>query len=102
MTTTATKTITPALDDDATRSYPDWFKGTILVSMSYREADGTNDLLVYVLTPAQWAAHPTNIQAAGPPVAGGHPPCTNMAHARSHLYTVHINIDSQVPAYTRG
>ena len=68
MTTTATKIITPTLDDNATRSYPDWFKGTMLVSMSYREADGINGLLVYVLTPAQWAAHPTNDQAAGPPV----------------------------------
>ena len=62
MTTTATKIITPTLDDDATRSYPDWFKGTMLVSMSCREADGINGLLVYVLTPAQWAAHPTNVQ----------------------------------------
>ena len=35
--------------------------------MSCREADGINGLLVYVLTPAQWA-HPTNVQAAGPPV----------------------------------
>jgi hypothetical protein len=36
--------------------------------MSYRDADGINGLLVYVLTPAQWATHPTNIQAAGPPM----------------------------------
>jgi hypothetical protein len=66
--TTPTKIITPTLDGDSTRLYPDWFKGTMLVSMSYREADGVNGLLVYVLTAAQWANHPTNIQAVGPPM----------------------------------
>jgi hypothetical protein len=53
MTTAATKITIPTLDGDATRPYPDWFKGTMLVSMSYREADGINGLLVYVLTAAQ-------------------------------------------------
>ena len=67
MATPTTKTITPTLHDDATRCYPDWFKGSMLVSMSYRDADGINGLLVYVLTAAQWAAHPTNIQAGGGP-----------------------------------
>ena len=67
MATPTTKTITPTLDDDATRCYPDWFKGSMLVSMSYRDADGINGLLVYVLTAAQWAAHPTNIQVGGGP-----------------------------------
>jgi hypothetical protein len=67
-TPTNAKIITPTLDDDSTRCYPDWFKGTMLVSMSYRDADGINGLLVYVLTPEQWATHPTNIQAAGPPM----------------------------------
>jgi hypothetical protein len=68
MTTAAPKTITPTLDDDSTRCYPDWFKATMLVSMSCRDADGINGLLVHVLTPAQWANHPTNIAAADPPV----------------------------------
>ena len=65
---TPTKSITPTLDDEPSRNYPDWFKAVMLLAMSYREADPVNGLLVYVLSLIQWAAHPTNI-ITGPPLA---------------------------------
>jgi hypothetical protein len=43
----------------------------MLLSMSYREADSTNGLLVYVLTVSQWAAHPTNGINQAPPLGPG-------------------------------
>ena len=62
---------TPTLHDEASQIFPDWFKAAMLLSMSYREADSTNGLLVYVLTVSQWAAHPTNGINQAPPLGPG-------------------------------
>ena len=55
------KTILPTLDEQGSTRHPDWHKSTMLASVSYREADSTNGLLVCVLTAAAWQTHPTNI-----------------------------------------